>query len=192
MYTQLLLCTNLMEEHIRETWQCHVPHPKISLVEVIFVMKVDSPSLADTAAQFWWEILTKVKWIQKIEWLIILCISKILSNQEKCEHETTGQIITVTVNQAFWNNRSNKISLVIKLCEKFLCTLIHDFPNAFWYSSSSWHNVTNSKLSSGFVAQWFVTTVWTPQSEKRAAYCCGCSLGTKCLDVTTFLSTKVL
>ena len=144
-----------MEEHIRDTCQSHVPNPKIRLVEIILVMKVDNPSLADTAAQFWWEISTEVKWIQKlwleIEWLIILCFTKILSNNEEYENEPTGQIITVKVNQDFWNNRSNKISLDIRLFEKFLCTLIHDSPKAIWYSSISWQNVMNSKFSSSLI-----------------------------------------
>ena len=42
-----------MKEHVRETRQCQIPHPKICLIEIIRVMEVDNPSLPHTAAQFW-------------------------------------------------------------------------------------------------------------------------------------------
>ena len=40
--------------------------------------------------------------------------------------------------------------------------------------------------------QWFVNIEFTPHSENSAASYIGCSLGTKCLDVITDLSTKFL
>lgn len=52
--------------------------------------------------------------------------------------------------------------------------------------------LNNSKLTSGFVDQWFVTMVETPQSENRITCYKGYSLGIKCFEVSTFLSISVL